>query len=160
MHLCFLERMNAMAQRTMVWLGILGMLNCMVLAGCGGGDAGAPVAGVTATGKLLDGGQPAKLADYQDGYVYYEVSFVPTAGGAGMSNSVAEDGSFDITGIEAGSYKVGVAKIVTGDEAADEWQGKHSADKSPVTVQVEEGKEITVDLKEVMGSGGAAPATE
>jgi len=145
--------MNAMAQRTMVWLGILAMLSCTVFAGCGGGGSGAPVTGVKATGKLLDGGQPAKLADYQDGYVYYEVTFVPTAGGAGMVRAVGEDGSFDITGVEAGSYKVGVAKIVTGAEVTDEWQGKYAADKSPVTVQVEEGKEVTVDLKEVMGSG-------
>jgi hypothetical protein len=143
-----------MRQRSAVWIGVLVALGFAMVTGCGGGAA--PEGGVKAEGRLLEGGQPAKLANFQDGYVYYEVTFLPTGGGAGLVRSVDENGAFPISGIEAGSYRVGVAKIVdTGAEQPDEWAGKYSADKSSVTVQVEEGKEVTIELNDVVGSGKA-----
>lgn len=135
-----------MLQRAIVWYGSLAALCCVVAVGCGGGDT--PDVGIRAQGRLVQGGQPATLADFQDGYNFYQLTFKPAGGtGAGTLASVNQDGTFETQGIEPGKYRVGIAKIVTGTEGAvDEWGGKYNSPDSSLEVDVQKGQDIVIDM--------------
>lgn len=136
---------------------VIAVLFCAAMAGCQkeGVEAGFPAekarGGIEVKGRLLEGGQPASMPNYLDGYNYYTVTLVPEGAGEQGMCAVAQDGTFAIPGMQPGKYKVGVAKIVTGQEAEDEWKGKFAADKSKLTVDVAEGQELTIDLKQLEG---------
>jgi len=144
-----------MLQRASFWCRAIAVLFCAVVVGCQGEgtDAGFPEqkeGEVEVKGRLLDGGQPASMANYMDGYNYYQITLLPAAGeGKGGTVQVGQDGTFTVIGLSPGKYKVGVAKIVTGTEAEDEWKGKFAADKSKLTVDVTEGQEVTIDVKQL-----------
>lgn len=138
-----------MLQRVWHCCGTLAMLCCAMLIGCSGTDPTAPE-GLEVPGRLVKDGQPASLENFEEGYNYYEVTLQPAAGNTKFSDNVKQDGSFTIRGIKPGKYKVGVAKIVTGQEGPnDEWLGKYAPQNSTVEVDVQEGQEVTVDLAQL-----------
>ena len=141
-----------MLQRKLFWCGAFAALCCAVNVGCGGGED----EGVDVGGKLVEGGQPPSIKDYQEGYNYYEVFFAPPDGGKQYSENVAEDGSFELQRIPPGTYTVGVCKMVSGEQGnVDEWGGKYEPANSSVTVEIQSDKGITIDLDEIRG--GAKP---
>ena len=127
------------------------VFSCLLLSGCGG-QGGAPQVGVVVSGKLLKGGQPVTLENYSDGYNYYEISLTPVdEGGQGGNGNADGAGDFKIHNVKPGSYRVGVIQIVDADASNDALEGKYAV--TDFTVQVEEGKELTIDLDELGSSG-------
>jgi hypothetical protein len=135
-----------MLQRMSFWCGLVAVTCVSLAVGCQGGDT-VPMEGIEVSGKLLDGGQPATLPNYEEGYNYYEITLTAVGGGSGGSDSVDADGSFTIRGIEPGTYSVAVSKSIYEEEdSGDEWIGGMDPQNSTVTVEAVEGQEITVDL--------------
>ncbi len=127
--------------------GSFAVLCFVAVAGCGGSRSAVQDEGISVGGRLVQGGQPASMENYQESYNFYQLTFMPVGGGKGATADVAADGSFEVRGISPGKYRVGVVRIVTGDEASqEEWNAKHGVEKSSLEVDIAEGQEVTVDL--------------
>jgi hypothetical protein len=152
-------------QRTLSGLSVV--LLCTALAGCGSGS----VKRVVVTGKVVDGGKPLSLTgrEYQEGAASAEVRFNPTDDALRdlvgklpltLSSRVNADGTFvmgggDGKGIPVGKYKVSLthrnampnrydprAKVSQGDL----WGGRFSIDKTPFEFDIQEAKEVVLDV--------------
>ena len=135
-------------------------LACCALVLAVGCTNEAPRGGVVASGTLLEGGQPAALADYEEEQRYYELEFVPLGDDGSLQTgvvfkaNVAADGSFEVrnfddSGITPGKYRVGVYKMAMNDEEgapADEWNEKFAPQYSSITVDIQEGAPVEVDI--------------
>jgi hypothetical protein len=139
----------------------------VVLAGCGSGETR-----VIAKGKVLEGGSPVEIAEYEEGENCLEVEFFPldTTGkldASSLSHSayVKEDGSFEVLGemgkgIPPGKYRVAVRRLSEEDEdeeeegeegaeaseSADPW-AKYNKENSPFEFEVP-GEEIVIDVSQ------------
>jgi hypothetical protein len=129
-------------------------LSLFVLAGCGGGGSERVV---EVKGKILKGGQALKVDSTKlpPGDPGMIVRFVSQAK-VGDNHSAKIDmatGNFTVPGkenrgIPPGSYKI---EVQLGSFGKDEFKGKYSAEKTPITRVVEEGKEIVIDLDKPNG---------
>lgn len=154
----------ASLQRTLY--GLLWLLVCTALAGCGGG-----VKRVVVTGKIVDGGKPLDLSskDYQEGAASVEVRFNPaddalrdlvTKLPISLSTKAKQDGTFvidggDRKGIPVGKYKVSlVNRNMMVDRRSrsgmasqgDVWAGKFAADKTPFEFDIQGAQEVVLDI--------------
>jgi hypothetical protein len=153
--------------------GLLVVLVCVAVVGCGGS-----VKRVTVTGKIVDGGKPLALTgrDYQEGAASVEVRFYPDDEAlvalleklpVSLSASAKQDGTFvidggDGKGIPVGKYKVAVTnRNMNADRRnpaagqGDVWGGKFSADKTPFKFDIQDAQEIVLDIAQA-----AAPAAK
>lgn len=130
-------------------------LTCLAVAGCGTTEQLA-----TVSGKVVEGGQPVAIEDYEEGGSCLEVEFFPVdeAGQViptkpSYGNFVQENGSFVVEGLEGlgipeGKYRVAVRRIGTTSygPGQDVWEGKFEADRSPFSVDVPATGEVVIDL--------------
>ena len=153
--------------------GLLVVLVCVAVAGCGGS-----VKRVNVTGKILDGGTPLALTgrDYQEGAASVEVRFCPDDEALvalleklplSLSARAKLDGTFvidggDGKGIPVGKYKVALTNRNTNVDRrnpaagqGDVWGGKFAADKTPFKFDIQEPQEIVLDIAQA-----AAPAAK
>ena len=153
--------------------GLLVAIVCVAVAGCGG-----QVKRVQVTGKVLDGGKPLNLVgrDYQEGAAWAEVRFNPADDALRelvaklpitLSTRLNPDGTFvmgggDGKGIPVGKYKVSLTnrnsmanrtdpKVMAAQ--GDLWGGRFAVDKTPFEFDVQEAKELVLDI-------GQAPAAK
>jgi hypothetical protein len=128
-------------------------LLCTTVAGCGGGG---PTL-VTVTGKVVDGGQPVAIQDYEQGGSCLEVEFFPLGEIDDSATYVysaycEQDGSFvldgmDGNGIPVGNYRVAVRRLgETRSGRGDVWQGRFDGEKSPFVFDITDGEEIVIDV--------------
>jgi hypothetical protein len=142
------------------WCGLLCVLACVAIAGCGSGEKL-----TTVTGKVVRDGQPIAIQDYEEGENCLSVTFIPLdadgkrkAGASTFSQDVAEDGSFEIRGlmgdgIPVGKYRVSVSMAGQEDEEEDEAAGgatdeysSFGPDNSPFVFDITGGDELMIDL--------------
>lgn len=115
----------------------------LTLVGCGGAPA-APK-GVILTGRLLNKGQAMELVRPDVGLGMVEVTL--------LSNNPAiprefgktdKDGRFEIrgpgNGVQPGSYKLAVRHWKEGKGTKDELDGRFTAEKTPIVIEVPEKK--------------------
>jgi hypothetical protein len=131
-------------------------LACAALAGCGAGESG-----VVVTGKVLEGGKPVAIPEYQPEYNCLEVEFFPLDEAGNLASapshraSVEENGSFKVEGpmgegIPAGKYRVAVRRLSDeeeGEEAAAGPWAKFDKENSPFVFEVP-GGEIVIDISQ------------
>ncbi len=130
-------------------------LACLALAGCGGGGERL----TTVKGKVLSGGRPVVIPDYEEGGSCLQVEFFsldesgkPAQNKPTYGSLVKEDGSFTVTdaegkGVPAGKYRVAVRRLgETPEGRGDVWGGTFDADKSPFHVEIPSPGEVVIDL--------------
>jgi hypothetical protein len=138
----------------------LAALVCVALAGCDTGGSG-----IVATGRVLEGGRPVAIPDFEKGENCLEVEFYPldeagVPGGPSYAAPVGADGSFEVKGpmaegIPPGKYRVTVTHIggeedgddEDGDEEAASPWAKFNKENSPFEFQVP-GSEIVIDISQ------------
>ena len=131
---------------------IRSLVLCIAVAGCGGGPTL-----VTVTGKVVDGGQPVIIQDYEQGGSCLEVEFFPLGEVDDSATNVylafcEQDGSFtlngfDGNGIPVGNYRVAVRRLgQTPSGRGDVWRGKFDGENSPFVFDITDSEEIVIDI--------------
>jgi hypothetical protein len=146
----------------------LSLVVCLALIGCGDSGSGSGgAAGSKVTGKLVKAGEPLAFnVEKQLGNVSVVMSPVDKSATGGGGGATKEDGSFEVTGLAPGTYRLSFSqsdgklmnnkkkfKPGTGSSSPqdlmDRFGGKFSYEKSPITITVTEGQNKDVGTIDV-----------
>ena len=148
-------------------VGTLSLLVCLALIGCGDSGSSGGATGNKVTGKLVKAGEPLAFnAEKQLGNVSIVLSPVDKSATGGGGGATKEDGSFEVTGLAPGTYRLSISQADgksmntktkfrpgTGSSSPqdlmDRFGGKFSFEKSPITVTVTAGQDKDVGTIDV-----------
>jgi hypothetical protein len=127
--------------RPLSFLALLGAL--LLLSACGGSSK------VIVKGKILQAGQPIKLS--KTGVV--QITLVPQIEESKRTNVVGRgkpDGSFEISGVTAGKYRIGV-EVLDPDPRQDRLNGAFSAANTKIERQLDGKAPVEIDISRPEG---------